>query len=168
MTKTNNILLSIIVIMLSLSCNNDHNDINNFDSSRNETKVVLKLNKNKFDTIDSYRKINIQTGDAFDINHVKMDEDVLKINVSYGGGCSHHDFEILWDGIIYTDDPCFINLLVIHSGNADPCEAYITETIEVNLKLLIGENIYKNKCGFHIFSPFNSGENSDVFVEGTN
>lgn len=168
MIKSINIILSIFLTLLTLSCNNDNDAIDNFDSLGNETKVVLKLNKNQFDTIDSNRKINIQTGDAFDINHVKIEGDVLKINLSYGGGCEKHDFEILWDGIIYTDDPCFINLMVTHNSNRDLCEAYITDTINVNLKDLIGDNIYKNTCGYYIFSSYNSSENSDAYVEVIN
>lgn len=168
MTKLINILLSILLTILTLSCNDDNDAINNFDSLGNKTKVGLKLNKNLFDTIEANRKNNIHSGDAFKMNHVKKEGELLKINLSYGGGCAQHNFEILWDGIIYTDDPCYMNLMVIHSGNGDLCEAYITETIEVNLKELIGDNIYKNKCGYHIFSPFNSVENSDVFVEGSN
>ncbi len=91
MTKLINILLSILLIIITVSFNDA---INNFDSLENETKVVLKI-KNQFDTIEANRKKNIQTDDVFDINDVKMEPDVLKINLSYTGGCTQHNFEIL-------------------------------------------------------------------------
>ena len=124
MFKSINIILSFFLAIHTLSCIDDNDTINNFDSLRNETKVVLKLNKNQFDTIDSNRKINIQSGDAFDINYIKKEGDVLKINLSYGGGCAQHDFEILWDGIIYTDEPCTINLMITHNSNGDLSISY--------------------------------------------
>ncbi len=169
MTKLIYKFIVLFLVLITLSCGINNDDFKQqYDPSVKKTEVALRLNKDLFDTIETNRKNNIHTGDAFEINHVIKEGELLKINLSYGGGCEQHDFEILWDGIIYTDDPCFINLIVTHNGNGDLCEAYLTETIEVDLKVLIGDNIYKNKCGYHIFSPFNSGENSDVFVEGTN
>lgn len=168
MNKDLGLLMISIMIVFFMSCSTDGYDLNNINnSSTNGTKVTLRINKDLFKTIDANRKNNIQTGNAFKINHAKKKGDILKINLSYSGGCSYHGFEVIWNGIVYTEDPCLVNLIISHDANGDLCEAYVTETIDVNLKELIGDSVYKDKCGYNLFTSFNSGENSDVFVEGT-
>lgn len=130
------------------------------------SEVVLRINKDVFDTINSNRLNNKSEGNSFTIKNSKREGDFIQIELSYSGGCKKHTFEIIWDGLVYTDDPCHINLLLVHRGNNDNCEAFITETIFVNLKELIGEVTYKDECAYNIFSTYNSGETPDVVITG--
>ena len=128
----------------------------------------LRINKEVFDEINENRIGSKGEGKLFTINNVKREEDLLLINVSYSGGCKPSEFEIIWDGIVYLDEPCHMNLLLISKENGDLCEALITETIVVNLKELIGDVIYKDSCDYYLFSTFNFGENADEIVEAIN
>lgn len=168
MKKITYILLVFALVLFTLSCNNNEDTPIIVDGLNNSAKseVILRINKNLFGDINSNRKNSLATGDPFTINSVKKEDDLLKVNLSYGGGCKNHTFEIIWDGVIYKEEPCFINLLIIHNGNGDFCEAYITETITINLKQLIGDTEYKDKCKYNIFSSFNTSETPDVFVKG--
>ena len=171
-------LLSIVFIIAisSTSCSDSLEDsqISNvfndaiYTSQSEFSPAVLRINKDVFDTINSNRINNIKTGEFYSINEIKREKDSIQINLSYSGGCKQHDFEIIWDGIVYTDEPCHMNLFLIHNSNNDNCEALITETISINLKELIGDVVYKDSCAYHIFSTYNSGDIADVIIESIN
>ena len=168
--------LSIIVFTLLIaSCSNNGTEDAvltdaNYNSLVNSSasNTTLRINTEVFNTLNNNRINNINTGEFYSINEVKREGDSININLSYSGGCKQHDFQIIWDGIVYTDNPCRMNLLLIHNSNNDGCEALITETISVNLKELVGDVVYKDSCAYHIFSTYNSGEIADVIVEGIN
>ena len=88
--------------------------------------------------------------------------------MSDSGGCNEHAFEIIWDGIVFTDDPCHMNLILIHNSNNDDCEALITETITINLNELMGDVVYKDSCAYNIFTSYNSTKTADVTVKSSN
>jgi hypothetical protein len=163
----------IVILFLNISCSNsdDGNSptLDNSDQGQNEVLIAkLRINEDVFNTINTNRTNKIRKGEAYSINNVKRVGDFLQINLSYSGGCKIHDFEIIWDGIVYTDEPCHMNLLLIHNANNDTCEALITRTIVVNLEELIGDVLYKDNCAYHIYSTYNSSEFADAVIEGVN
>lgn len=169
MKKTLFIFLSLFVIVfLNISCSNS--DDENIPPTQDATNQVqnevlnakLRINEEVFNTINANRRNNISKGEAYSINNVKRVGDFLQINLSYSGGCKTHDFEIIWDGIVYKDKPCHMNLLLIHNANNDTCEALITKTIIVNLEELIGDVLYKDNCAYYIYSTYNSSESADA------
>lgn len=169
MKKIGSILLQIFsVALVVISCSKSDNENTLNASFSDVSSTVLRINKETFDKINSSRKKNISEGDAFRINKGERKGDILQLNVSYSGGCKQHSFEIIWDGLVYTNNPCNMNLLIIHRGNNDTCEALITETIMVNLKELVGDITYKDKCAYTIFSTFNSSETPDIGIMGIN
>jgi len=170
----NNLILGLslffgIIVVSSCSVTEDNDLMNSNEVLNSEfIRANLRINKGVFDEKNEQRIINIAEGKEFTINSVQREQDDLLINLSYSGGCKPSDFEIIWDGIVYLDEPCHMNLLLINNQNGDLCEAFITETIVVNLKELIGDVIYKDTCDYYIFSTFNSSENADVIVEAIN
>ncbi|HEY9168132.1 MAG TPA: hypothetical protein VIN72_01440 [Lutibacter sp.] len=169
MKKIGIILLQIyITAILVVSCSKNDNVNISSDSVSNVSSTILRIDKEAFSKLNSNRTKNISDGDIFTINKGTRVGDILQLNVSYSGGCRQHFFEIIWDGLVYTDNPCFMNLIIIHKGNNDTCEALITETIIVNLKELVGDITYKDKCAYTIFSTFNSSETPDLEIMGIN
>ncbi|MEN8125868.1 MAG: hypothetical protein ABFR32_12155 [Bacteroidota bacterium] len=160
--------LFIFLIGLGFTSCSDKNEDVEILIVNNNSNVVLRLSKDFFVTFDNNRKNNISEGDAFTIKESKREGDNLQITLTYSGGCKKHAFEIIWDGIVYTDSPCKINLLLIHKGNFDNCEALITETINIDLKKLIGNISYKDECTYHIFSAYNFNENPDIIIDAIN
>lgn len=163
-------LFFIFIMSLTfVSCSdNDDSLDSNLSSEGNSSNIILRLDKGIFDANNNNRKNSISEGDPFTIKNVKREGEILQITLTYSGGCKEHTFEIIWDGIVYTDDPCKMNLLLIHRGDSDNCEALITETIHINLKNLIGDVSYKNDCAYHIFSTYNFSENPDVIIDAVN
>lgn len=163
----------IVIVFLNISCSrsDDGNSLtfDGADPGQNEVLIAkLRINEDVFNTINTNRINKIRKGEAYSINNVKRVGDFLQFNLSYSGGCKIHDFEIIWDGIVYTDEPCHMNLLLIHNANNDTCEALITRTIVVNLEELIGDVLYKDNCAYHIYSTYNSSEFADVVIESVN
>lgn len=166
-------LLLIVIVFLNIACGNSDEGnsptLDGTDPGQNEFLMAkLRINEDVFNTINTNRINKIRKGEAYSINNVKRIGDFLHINLSYSGGCKIHDFEIIWDGIVYTDEPCHMNLLLIHNANNDTCEALITRTIVVNLEELIGDVLYKDNCAYHIYSTYNSSEFADAVIEGLN
>lgn len=163
----------IVIVFLNISCGNSDEGnsptLDGADQWQNEVLIAkLRINEDVFNTINTNRTNKIRNGEAYSINNVKRVGDFLQINLSYSGGCKIHDFEIIWDGIVYTDEPCHMNLLLIHNANNDTCEALITKTVVVNLEELIGNVLYKDNCAYHIYSTYNSSEFADAVIEGVN
>ncbi|WP_298287613.1 hypothetical protein [uncultured Lutibacter sp.] len=165
-----------IIIILTMSCVNETDTAmysTSLDSENSSLlvsygNVVLRINEEAFKQINDNRVNDISSGDSYIINNAKRKGDFIEINLSYSGGCLPHNFEIIWDGLVYTDEPSHMNLLLIHKESEDSCEALITETLVVDLKKLVGDVIYKDSCEYRIFSTYNSTDLADVVVESIN
>lgn len=168
------LIIYFFIIFISSCSSSDTNDAFFVDSPNNSlaysnvSNTLLRINNDVFNSINNNRMNNLSLGSLYIINKVNRVGDLIEVNLSYSGGCKQHEFEIIWDGIVYTDDPCHMNLLLIHNSNNDNCEALITETISINLKELVGDNVYKDSCAYHIFSTYNSSEIADTIIEGSN
>lgn len=167
--------LYLVIIFLTLNACSATSDDNanplfsdSYTASSYGSEVLLRINSEVFENINTNRLNSINTGDSFKINSANRINDILEVNISYGGGCKQHSFEIIWDGIVYTDPPCFMNLLIIHDAKSDTCEALMTETLSINLKELIGDNTYKDSCAYNIFTSYNSTKTADVTVKSSN
>ena len=54
--------------------------------------------------------------------------------VSYGGGCETHAFQLCWpDGTLTEEVPVMARLELLHTGPPDPCEAWITEELSLDV-----------------------------------
>lgn len=173
MTKNIHLYLFLTAIFIAFNAcstsaddNSDYIYNDSFNNTSSYTSpVVLRINSEAFKTINTNRLNNINTGDSFKINSAKRTKDILEVSVSYGGGCKSHTFDVIWDGVVYTDSPCNINLIITHNANKDNCEALITETLSINLKDLIGDNDYKDNCNYNIFTSYNTTKTADVTVK---
>ena len=77
-------------------------------------------------------------GDGVTVREVRLDGDILEVDVGYGGGCEEHVFELVWDGLVLETFPGQVNLRLTHDGNGDVCEAYIMPTLRFDLRPLGG------------------------------
>lgn len=173
MKKSFQLFLTLSLIFITLnSCSTTVEDsdalYNDALISSYASPVLLRINSEAFKEVNTNRLNSISTGDSFKINSAKRIKDILEVSISYSGGCKQHTFEVIWDGIVYTDPPCFINFIITHNANTDSCEALITETLFINLKDLIGDNEYKDSCDYNIFTSYNTTKTADVTVKSSN
>ncbi len=77
-------------------------------------------------------------GDAYSLNSVTVDGDMLNLSVSYSGGCATHEFRVCWSGD-FSDAavvPIETTLELRHNGNGDLCEAYPTTELQVPISAI--------------------------------
>lgn len=75
--------------------------------------------------------------DGFVVNKVAIHGDCLRLNVSYGGGCEKHYFQLVILPTMKAASLGPLNVLALcHEANDDLCEAWITKDISFNLKEL--------------------------------
>ena len=65
--------------------------------------------------------------DAYVINAATVEDDTLRINVSYTGGCETHAFTLVAEPRFLESYPVQLRVSLAHNANGDTCEALITE-----------------------------------------
>jgi hypothetical protein len=106
---------------------------------RNETKealtsdVNLNMNKSAFSEAMDNRAGN--ASDPFVLHGIEIEGNKIKITVSYSGGCKTHVFTVILSDSINPENPA-LDMVILHDANDDNCEAYITETIEIEIDSL--------------------------------
>jgi len=79
--------------------------------------------------------------DDFKINKALIEDDFLKLDVQYGGGCGTTNFELLTTHLFLESDPVQLEVIVSFEDN-DSCEALIQEQVCFDLSALA--KIYKD------------------------
>ncbi len=144
--KTKLMYLFIAVFIFAVSCNKTYDNngiskINNHDKSSKYNDILKGKN----------------TGDSFKIKEIYQANDILYVTVSYGGGCENHSFNVYYKGKLDAEN----GLIITHNANKDGCEALITETLEINLKDLFG-NDYSSDINFYLINGFEYAINEEL------
>lgn len=74
--------------------------------------------------------------DSVTILSSRIDDNVLRIEIQYQGGCGDHEFELLASNMLYTSNPPQLPVYLGHSNGNDPCEEVQVETLFFDLKPL--------------------------------
>ncbi|KOH42535.1 hypothetical protein [Sunxiuqinia dokdonensis] len=92
--------------------------------------------------VSDYVDLNFSNADSLmndpvKINTVKVEGDLLIVNLSYGGGCKVHTIDLArvhpWCGTPPLPPPSFE---IRHNANNDFCEAWFTETLQFDISRL--------------------------------
>ena len=113
-------LLAILLLTL-LSCNS--NRVITIAQLPSGTKLIGILNKDQKPDLISAN---------FNLLNLSIQEDYLKLNVTYGGGCRSHEFH----AYLKQKSQDTITIGIIHNANDDPCRALLEETIWFDLSTM--------------------------------
>ena len=116
----------LIMAFLVYACGNDET-IQLPDKGSQGSSVSLDDDQNKFDQV-----ISSKSGDDFDILNAFIFNDYLEIELAYGGGCEDHSFELLWS-VSEFNSMQIVEVVIVHDGNNDLCEAYLKEKLKIGL-----------------------------------
>ena len=72
-------------------------------------------------------------GDPINIVKSEIQGDILKLTVTYSGGCKDHTFELKANGAIMKSMPPQMPIMLIHEGNGDDCRSLIEETLKFDV-----------------------------------
>ena len=61
--------------------------------------------------------------DAFDLNSVNLNSNILTVNVSRGGGCTEHEYILYMNPVFMESNPVQANLYLYHNAYNDYCDA---------------------------------------------
>jgi hypothetical protein len=74
----------------------------------------------------------------FRLNSVALRGKTLTLNISYGGGCEEHGFELFMSPAAFMESfPVQANIYLRHDNNNDFCKAYITEDISFDISPIV-------------------------------
>jgi hypothetical protein len=114
-------LLSILAVSaLLIACNN--------------TKEVLD--------VDPINVKKAQIGDVTQesaqttIGAVKLEGNILSLDVEYSGGCKDHSFEFVGSAAIMKSLPAKRAVKLVHDSNDDTCRELVSETIKFDIRAL--------------------------------
>ncbi len=132
------------------------------DKDNQNTTIVEepKVSVNK--SLEAYQAIKSNTSDItndpYELKDISYEDGIIKITVSYGGGCKPHYFTVTWDEAVKYSYPPIIDLIITHNANGDLCEAYITETLEIDTELLFDSITIQNLSvnAFNGYAPEDS------------
>ena len=63
-------------------------------------------------------------------------ENELRLNISYSGGCNEHDFTLVQDPLFCGTPPILITIKLNHNANNDLCNAWLTKDLCFDINTL--------------------------------
>lgn len=70
--------------------------------------------------------------DDYDFVKASICNDVLKLTITYGGGCNDHDFDLLVSPVIIKTKPPQMGIVLAHNSNDDLCKALLGQELLFN------------------------------------
>ena len=91
--------------------------------------------------------------DEFALNTATIEGDILKVNLSYSGGCEAHEFTLIASDSFLESLPVQLPIYIAHNANGDACEAYPTEEYRFDLTPIktMYQDAYRQDAGTIIF-----------------
>jgi hypothetical protein len=76
-------------------------------------------------------------------------DDMLVLQVEYGGGCREHRFALHLDGFFRESNPVQTGAVVSHDAQGDACRALVRETLTFDLTPLkqLWQRSYQQRAG---------------------
>lgn len=119
------------------------------------TQNVVVADNPSTDTVQKNENVAIaasigrldQASDPISISNVRVEGNKMLIDVSYGGGCEEHQFQVIGSPMISKSLPPIRSIQLVHTANGDKCKMNVMKTLEVDLK----ELSYKQEAGSKIY-----------------
>lgn len=120
------------------------------DNATGDNPDGSKKNKNESSIIEG--KISdsfgdLKTGDRYSVNAVRVEGNMMYVDLSYSGGCKEHVFNVYGSNAIAKSLPPIRAIKINHNANEDHCRAMINQTISVDLRNFA----YKKEEGSQIY-----------------
>ncbi|MDM9380137.1 hypothetical protein QUB80_05415 [Chlorogloeopsis sp. ULAP01] len=79
---------------------------------------------------------SVPKGDSFSLSNSRIIGKQLKIDVSYGGGCKQHNFNLYWNGAYQESFPPQVRMRLVHDANKDTCKKLVKKTLVFDIQSL--------------------------------
>lgn len=85
--------------------------------------------------------------DPLTIESATIEGNILTIEVTYGGGCQEHEFQLIGSEMIAKSMPPIRSIKLIHNAKEDNCRAIVPQTLKFDIRNLA----YKQEAGSEIY-----------------
>lgn len=87
--------------------------------------------------------------DRYVLNTATVADDMLTLNVSFGGGCKLHQFTLVASASFLESFPVQLHIFLAHNANGDLCRAWLTEDLQFDLTPIktLYQNAYRQEAG---------------------
>ena len=132
------ILLSITIIFFVIACNKEKEigctdpSAVNYDPDATSipgSDIGHCIYDSSCLTLIQNVNINDYLLDSYTIDTAFIYGDFLKINISYGGGCEDHIFNLVNEFLFCGTPPVHVPLYLTHNSNNDNCEAALVQEL---------------------------------------
>lgn len=134
------------------------------NSTKNEQKdTITSVVQPDLETMKIKATIGkfVKESDAIiSINSVEINGNTLFIDVSYGGGCKEHEFEVVGSEMIAKSLPPIRGIQLVHHSNGDNCRAIVRKRLEIDIKDLA----YQQEKGSEIYLTLEGWEERILYT----
>lgn len=123
-------------------------------TKKNTETGKTKSQKEQYPTTMDIIKVKATTGEfvkdsdpVISIDTVEIRGNIMYIDVSYGGGCEKHEFDLIGSLAIAKSYPPIRSVQLVHRANGDKCRAIK----KVKLEVYLDEIAYKKEEGSEIY-----------------
>ena len=88
-----------------------------------------------------------KTSDPFTISSVSVDGNIMTVEVTYGGGCKDHSFQMIGSSTIAKSMPAIRSIQLSHVSNGDECKKMLIQKLKIDISALA----YKQTSGSEIY-----------------
>jgi hypothetical protein len=79
--------------------------------------------------------------DPFTLQKASLEECLLTVDVSYGGGCKAHEFELFMSPSAFGESvPVQADLWIKHNGNGDSCRALVSDKLKFDITAVVEQH----------------------------
>jgi hypothetical protein len=139
-----------LVLLVSFSCKSKKNAAKSTETIQKTQPMELKATLGKIP----------EHSDALTIESATIKGNILTIEVTYGGGCQEHEFQLIGSEMIAKSMPPIRSIKLIHKANQDNCRAIVSQTLKFDIRKLA----YKQEAGSEIYLNLDAYNERLVYV----
>ncbi|MCO5260570.1 MAG: hypothetical protein M9916_10535 [Crocinitomicaceae bacterium] len=106
------------------------------NTSSDTIKKEAAINKTDLETMKmkaTIGKFAKESDPIMSIDAIEVNENTLYIDITYGGGCKDHEFEIIGSEAIAKSLPPIRAVQIVHHANEDNCRSIVKKRLEVDI-----------------------------------
>lgn len=106
------------------------------DATNTTKKEQVSINRPDLETMQIKATVGKQAATSdpiMSIDFVEVKGNTLIIDLTYGGGCKDHQFEVIGSEAIAKSLPPIRGIQLVHHANEDNCRAIVKKRLEVDI-----------------------------------
>lgn len=103
------------------------------EKTMTESTTTEENEGKKAGVLEIDKSYNARATDPFTVKSTEVSGKILKITVTYSGGCEEHEFALKANGAVMKSMPPQMPITLEHNANGDNCRSLIEETLKFDI-----------------------------------